>query len=132
MKAIRLSIIFALLTVAFTMSVHANPVGFDIHSKGDTPYAGEAVKIRYSYVAHYIFMRKVCRECCDGEYPYETRRIVMITIPLLAAGFIFMVTYNYPLIRYGLVGVAVVVAIIMRKRIIDVIKNIIRLKKQKA
>ena len=83
-------------------------------------------------VAHYIFMRKVCRECCDGEYPYETRRIVMITIPLLAAGFIFMATYNYPLIRYGLVGVAVVVAIIMRKRIIDVIKNIIRLKKQKA
>ena len=58
------------------------------------------------------------------DYPYETRKIVMITIPFLAAGFVFMATYNHPVIWYGLVGVAVVVAIIMRKRIIDVIKNI--------
>lgn len=83
-------------------------------------------------IAHYIFMRKVCRDCCDGDYPYETRKIVMISIPFLAAGFVFMATYNHPVIRYGLVGVAVVAAIIMRKRIIDVIKNIMRLKKQKA
>lgn len=83
-------------------------------------------------VAHYIFMRKVCRDCCDGEYPYETRKILMITVPFLIAGFVFMATYNYPVIRYGLAGVAVIVAVIMRKKIISVIKNIMSLKKHKA
>ena len=83
-------------------------------------------------IAHYVFMRKVCRDCCDGKYPYETRKIVLITIPFLAAGFIFMATYNYPVIRYGLVGTAMVVAIIMRKRIVGIVKNIMSLKKHKA
>lgn len=83
-------------------------------------------------IAHYVFMRKVCRDCCDGEYPYDTRRVLVITVPFLAAGFVIMSTYNYPVIRYGLVGVAIIAAIIMRKKIIAVVKNIMSLKKQKA
>lgn len=83
-------------------------------------------------IAHYVFMRKVCRECCDGEYPYDTRRILMITVPFLVAGFVVMSTYNYPVIRYGLVGVSIIVAIMMRKKIVTVCKNIMSLKKQKA
>ena len=87
--------------------------------------------IAYS-LAHYLFMRQVCRDCCEGDYPYETRKIVTITIPALAVGFVFMSTYNYPLIRYGLVGALVVVAIIMRKKIIGIIKHIMSLRKQKV
>ena len=83
-------------------------------------------------IAHYIFMKKVCRECCDGEYPYETKKIILITIPFLIAGFVFMATYNYPVLRYGVVGMAAIVAVVMRKRIIGIIKNIMSLKKQKA
>ena len=87
--------------------------------------------IVYAFI-HYLFMKKVCRECCDGEYPYETKKIILITVPFLIAGFVFMATYNYPLIRYGLVGVAVIVAVVMRNKIISVVKNIMSLKKQKA
>jgi len=83
-------------------------------------------------IAHYIFMREVCRECCDGEYPYETKKIFMISIPFLVVGFVFMVTYNFPMIRYGLVGVAIIAAILLREKIVAVIKNIMNLKKQKA
>ena len=79
--------------------------------------------------AHYIFMRKVCRECCEGKYPYETKKIMIITIPFLLAGFVFMATYNFPIIRYGLVGVSVIIAFILRKRIILVAKRIMDLKK---
>ena len=83
-------------------------------------------------IAHYIFMRKVCRDCYDGEYPYDTKKIFIITIPFLAAGFVFMATYNRPLIRYGLVGVAAIMAIIMREKIFGVITNIMSLKNQKT
>ena len=83
-------------------------------------------------IAHYVLMRKVCRECCDGGYPYDTKKIVLITMPFLVFGFIFMVTYDFPVIRYGLAAVVVIVVIIMRKRIIGIVKNIMNLKKQKA
>lgn len=79
--------------------------------------------------AHYVFMRKVCNECCDGKYPYETRKILKITIPFLLAGFAFMATYNSPVIRYGLVGVAFIVAFILRGHIILVVKRIMDLKR---
>lgn len=82
-------------------------------------------------IAHYIFMRKVCRECCDGVYPYDTKNIVLITIPFLITGFVFMATYSYPMVRYGMVGVAAIAAIIMRKRIYHIIKNIMKLKQRK-
>jgi len=80
-------------------------------------------------IAHYIFMRKVCRDCCDGVYPYDTRKIFTITIPFLVAGFVFMGMYNHPVIRYGLVGVAVIAAVIMRKKVVEVANRIIQLKR---
>lgn len=80
-------------------------------------------------LAHYLFMRKVCKECCNGEYPYVTEKIIAITIPFLVAGFVFMATYMYPIIRYGIVCIALVVAIILRKRILDIVKHLMSLKK---
>lgn len=78
--------------------------------------------------AHYMFMKKVCRECCEGVYPYETKKILIIAIPFIVAGFIFMATYNYPFIRYGLVGVAAITATIMRKKIIGAVEKILSLR----
>lgn len=83
-------------------------------------------------IIHYIFMRKVCRECCDGEYPYETRIILLITIPFVVVGFVFMATYKYLVIRYGLVVITIVMAIVMRKRITGIVKDIMSLKRIKA
>ena len=80
-------------------------------------------------IAHYLFMRKVCRQCCDGEYPYDTKKIIAITIPFLFMGFAFLATYPYPVLRYGIVLAAVIVAIVFRKRILDMVKQLISLRK---
>ncbi len=80
-------------------------------------------------IAHYWFMKKVCRDCCDGEYPYETKKIVYISVPFLIVGFILLATYNYPIIRYSIVAASAVVAIIMRKKILKIVKRIISLNK---
>lgn len=83
--------------------------------------------IAYSAL-HYIFMRVICREFCDNEYPYETHKILKISIPFIVVGFVFMSTYNFPLIRYGLVGVGLVISFIFRKRIYNTIKHIVDLR----
>lgn len=87
--------------------------------------------IVYSLV-HYLFMKKVCRECCGGIYPYETKKILMIAVPFLIVGFLFLGTYNYPIMRYGLVIIAFIIAVIFRKKIVGAIKNLVNLRKVKA
>ena len=83
-------------------------------------------------VVHYMFMRKVCRDCCNEDYPYETRKIMVIMIPFLLAGFILLATYHFPAVRYGIVALAVIVAVIFRKKIIKTIKKLMSLRKVKS
>ena len=80
-------------------------------------------------LVHYLFMRKVCRDCCEGSYPYETKKIVMITIPFLIAGFAFLATYQIPVVRYGIVLVLLIVAFIIRNKIKQVIMQLVKLRK---
>ena len=81
-------------------------------------------------VIHYMFMCKVCRECCEGDYPYETRKILRITIPFLIAGFAFLTTYQLPVVRYGIVVAAFIPVVIFRKEIMTTVKRIMSLKKK--
>lgn len=81
-------------------------------------------------VAHYIFMKKVCDEFCDSDYPYETIKIFKIAIPFLTAGFGMLFTYRYPLLRYGIVAIMSVVAVIMRKKIVGILKDIMSVRRK--
>lgn len=80
-------------------------------------------------VGHYYFMNKVCDQFCDGERPYDLKKILMITIPFLMTGLIFLGTYSYPVIRYGIVVVALIIVLIKRKTIIGIIKNLMKMRK---
>lgn len=80
-------------------------------------------------IVHYIFMRKVCRDCCNGEYPYETKIILIITVPFLIIGFVFLASYNYLAIRYGIVFITIIIIIMKRNSIIKAIQSLISLRK---
>lgn len=80
-------------------------------------------------IAHYILMNSICMKYCDGIRPYETKKIMAITIPFVVAGFALLFTYNYPVIRYGLIVVAVIIAVIKKKDLIQLSKKLIGLKK---
>lgn len=60
---------------------------------------------------------------------YDLKKILMITAPFLMVGLIFLGTYNYPVIRYGIVVVALIIVLIKRKMIIGVIKNLMKMRK---
>lgn len=81
-------------------------------------------------VAHYILMNRVCLECCGEIKPYDVKKILAISVPFVIMGFIFLFTYDYPLIRYGIIVVVAAVAFIMRKMIIEVVKGMLALKKK--
>ena len=81
-------------------------------------------------IVHYLFMRKVCRECCDSDYPYETMKILMITIPFLIVGFSFIATYKLPVVRYGIIVTGIITIVIFRRKVIRTVKQIMSLKKR--
>ena len=95
--------------------------------------AGYTTLICYIVYAlvHYLFMRKVCREFCDGKFPYETKKIMYITVPFVVLGVVFLFTYNYPMIRYGIVVVFLIILLLLRKKLINVVNTIISVKKAK-
>lgn len=80
--------------------------------------------------AHYIFMIKVCNLYCEKRYPYNTRIIIAISVIFAVCGFLLLLTYNYPAIRYGAMGTLVIAIIVMRKRISKIASHIISLRKR--
>ncbi len=51
---------------------------------------------------YYLIMRRICRKECDGRYPLETGKLVLIQGSLVVLGMLFSLTYELPLIRYAL------------------------------
>ena len=81
-------------------------------------------------IAHYKLMNIVCEHNCEGIKPYDTRRILVITVPFVAAGFVFLATYDYPIVRYGIIVIAIIIAAVLRNRIIGVLQGMLALKKK--
>ena len=80
-------------------------------------------------LSHYFLMNKVCVKYCDGIKPYNTRIILLITIIFLMFGFIFFFTYNYPMIRYGIIIIVTLFILIKYERVVNIIKNIFAIRK---
>lgn len=93
--------------------------------------AGYTTLVCYMVYAafHMYFMRKICREQLNNEQPYSLRIYGGITAAFLLLGFIFMGSYNYVVVRYSMLGIMFAIIVVFHKRIINVAKNILNLKK---
>ena len=76
-------------------------------------------------------MRRVCNQYMGGVVVYKPSTLLLIYGSFLVAGFLLMLTYNYPLVRYGAIVVMLVTAVINRRRITKVIGQIMALRKKK-
>lgn len=82
-------------------------------------------------VAHYSFMKKICREKLGNVDIYPAKGLIVFYTAFLAIGFSLMATYNYPLVRYGVIAAMLIAAIIARKRIMGALRQIMSLRKRK-
>ncbi len=81
-------------------------------------------------VGHYYFMTRICREKMNGLKVYNTKLLVAMSLLFIAAGFVMMSTYNYPIIRYGIILVALIIAVIKRKQILSILNSFFALRKR--
>jgi len=71
-------------------------------------------------------MQRVCNIHLDGVVVYKPSVMIGMIIAFFAVGFSFMLTYNYPVIRYALLCLAILVVIIKRKVIISFMQTLLR------
>lgn len=80
--------------------------------------------------AHYLFMEKICRTQMDGLQVYDPKIIGSITGLFLGIGFIYIFSYNSVVVRYIITLILLTFAFIKRKDVADLIKNVIKKRKQ--
>lgn len=79
---------------------------------------------------HYMFMRKIVNDKCNGVQPYSVKVYLEITFAFLLIGFLLLLTYDYQIIRYVIIIVAFVLFIIYRKKLLEMVKNVMKLKNE--
>ena len=76
-------------------------------------------------------MRKICKDYLNNADPYNLKKTLLISSAFLVIGFLFLFTYNNILLRYGMIIVLIIIAVIKRNLIIDFIKKLIETRNQK-
>lgn len=79
-------------------------------------------------ILHYLVMANICRKN-KLVNPIKLNSLLQITVPFCAISFLAMMTYKLPVIRYGIVGLACVVIILYRRKIIRFVKELLEIKK---
>jgi len=82
-------------------------------------------------IAHYILMRGILKRELPDIKIYDMRIIMGISLGFVLVGALFMALYNYAIIRYVLILIGCIFALIYRKKLTKLVKGILSLKKSK-
>ena len=82
-------------------------------------------------MAHYIFMRRVCNRYMGGVVVYKPSILLLIYSGFMVAGFVLMLTYNYPVVRYSIIAVALIAIIIKRREVARIVGRLLEIRKSK-
>lgn len=97
-------------------------------------YIAAAYTTLICYIAfdifHYVLMAKICNKYLDKVKPYNTRKLILVTILFLIAGFILMSTYEHPVIRYSIIVLCGIFIFIKRKMILKKLNILFSIKKR--
>ncbi|MBQ3644589.1 MAG: oligosaccharide flippase family protein [Candidatus Riflebacteria bacterium] len=80
-------------------------------------------------VAHYCFMRKICRDFLDDVRVYSLKVLLKITLLFMAAGFSFLATYGNTPARYSLIVALFIIVLACSKSISNLGMQLIDIKK---
>jgi O-antigen/teichoic acid export membrane protein len=115
------------IMVASTMSAVAN-IGLNLIFMPKFGYlaAGYVTLVCYMLYAfaHYIFMRKVCREKLNVKSVYNDKLVLLISLVYLICTALAMCFYKFVILRYAILAIAFIVLVIKHKFVINLVKKI--------
>ncbi len=115
--------------IGAVMNVILNYIFIRIFSYYAAGYTTLTCYILYA-IGHFLFMRKVCKECLNGIKVYDLKWLLSITIVFLTLGFVLLTTYSYMYLRYSLIAIFLILCVWKRQLVasyasllFDVMKN---------
>ncbi len=81
-------------------------------------------------IGHYCFMMKTCSSFLSGIHPYNLKILLVITSVFMMFGFVLVVTYNSPILRYAIILGVIMTCFILRKRISNIVDTFIHMKRK--
>lgn len=94
--------------------------------------AGYTTLLSYILFAifHYHFMQKICDTSLEGVRPYSLKFILCLSFLSVGIGFLIMLTYNYIILRYGLILICIFLIFYFRYKIFRYFNYLLQLKKK--
>jgi len=83
-------------------------------------------------ICHYMAMRKICKDYLDGENAYEVKKIIMLSLVFFAFGFLLMLTYKLPVLRYCFVTAGLAGCFVKRAYLKTQVMKILNVRKKKT
>lgn len=83
-------------------------------------------------IAHYYFMRRICREKLGDKTVYSMKSTLAISLAFMAIGFSLLMTYNCKVLRYALVMALLLTIIAKRHVLITYVQQIINIRKERG
>lgn len=77
-------------------------------------------------VVHYLFYKRVCRECVGGIDIYDIKFISIVSLAVIVGGFSIMFMNRVVWLKYTLVAISCVIAFAKRKNIKDLVRGVFR------
>ena len=109
------------------LNIILNYVFIRIYGYYAAAYTTLACYIFYAF-CHYIIMRKICKQFMPGKNVYDLKILLSISIAFIILGFGLLFVYDYPIIRYSIIGVFFIIAILNRKLILEKTKKLFSLR----
>ena len=75
-------------------------------------------------IAHYLFMKKVCKKHINGKRLYDIKNIIINIVILLFISGIIMLLYSFVLIRYIIILLTIIIAVAKRQYIMNILRQI--------
>lgn len=82
-------------------------------------------------VFHYIFMNKLIKQNHSNEKAYNLKVLLFISIIFLFLGFSILFTYNYPIIRYSVIIILILVMSVKYKILIKLLSKFVNIRKER-
>lgn len=73
-------------------------------------------------IGHYIFMKIVLHKNHINHNIYNIKLLIFISLGIISYSIIVLVLYNYPLLRYCVISIFVILCIVKRKKIFEILK----------
>ena len=75
-------------------------------------------------VLHYFIMHGLCIRRYEGNQIFEVKFLVIMSLIVLAINILMVILYRFNLLRYVVLGIAIVIAVLQRRRIAGIVSII--------